>query len=129
MKRVYCTCCMECWDYSSQTLFSVYHQSVFNAPGNSVLQSILIKGGQYLEVLAKVKAVTFDKTGTLTEGRFGVTSIHCADGVSEKELMEVAASLEVHSTHPLGTAVAGSASAKGYNDWYVSWKDYLKLFF
>lgn len=61
--------------------------------------------------------ITFDKTGTLTEGSFGVTSIHCVDGVSEKELLGLAACLEVHSPHPLGTAIAGSASAKGYNSW------------
>ncbi|GMH38461.1 hypothetical protein BSKO_06345 [Bryopsis sp. KO-2023] len=80
-------------------------------------QSILIKGGQYLEVLARIKAVTFDKTGTLTEGRYGVVSVEHIESSSEEEVLRVAAAIEVHSTHPLGPAIVGSAAARHITDW------------
>lgn len=64
-----------------------------------------------------MKAITFDKTGTLTEGRFGVTSVACSDNSTEEEVLSLAAAVEVHSTHPLGPAIAGYATSKGYTQW------------
>lgn len=81
------------------------------------MQSVLIKGGQYLEALAHVKAITFDKTGTLTEGRFGIVDIQTLNGKSERDVLTLAASLERHSTHPMGPAIVGSAVARGITKW------------
>ncbi|MCC6129121.1 MAG: cation-translocating P-type ATPase [Acidobacteria bacterium] len=74
---------------------------------------ILIKGGRYLEVLAHVRTVAFDKTGTLTRGRPEVVVVEPARGTSEWELLWKAASLEVHSEHPLAAAVVRYAQSKG----------------
>jgi Cd2+/Zn2+-exporting ATPase len=74
---------------------------------------ILIKGGRYLEVLARVRTVAFDKTGTLTRGKPDVVVVEPAAGTTEWELLWKAASLEVHSEHPLAAAVVRYAQAKG----------------
>ena len=76
-------------------------------------KGILIKGGQYLEALARVKAITFDKTGTLTEGIFGIIAVEAFGSNSEKDVLEWAAALELHSTHPVGPAIVGCAAARG----------------
>ncbi|MHB8797816.1 MAG: heavy metal translocating P-type ATPase [Thermoanaerobaculia bacterium] len=77
---------------------------------------ILIKGGRYLEVLARVRTVAFDKTGTLTRGRPAVVVIEPLDGASETDLLRTAASLEALSEHPLAAAVVRAAAAKGITD-------------
>ncbi len=74
---------------------------------------ILIKGGRYLEVLARVRTVAFDKTGTLTRGRPEVVVVEPARGTTEWELLWKAASLEVHSEHPLAATVVRHAHSKG----------------
>ncbi len=75
---------------------------------------ILIKGGIYLELLAKVDVVAFDKTGTLTLGRPTVTLLHPADaGVDERELLRLAAAVERRSSHPLAQAVLEAARRIG----------------
>jgi len=76
-------------------------------------EGILIKGGQYLEALAHLKAITFDKTGTLTEGCFGVIVVEAFDGHSKEDVLEWAAALELHSTHPIGPSIVGCAAARG----------------
>ena len=73
----------------------------------------MIKGGQYLEALARVKAITFDKTGTLTEGRFGVIAVEAFGKHNQQDVLEWAAALELHSTHPVGPAIVGCAAARG----------------
>jgi len=70
---------------------------------------ILIKGGLHLENLGRVRLVAFDKTGTLTEGTPDVTDILPAPGVAEREVLEVAASVERLSEHPLGEAIVRRA--------------------
>lgn len=80
------------------------------------VKSVLIKGGQYLEALAHIKSISFDKTGTLTEGHFGIVDIQAFRG-SEMEVLRMVASLELHSTHPLGPAIVGSAAARGISAW------------
>ncbi len=74
---------------------------------------VLIKGGIHLENLGRLRVMAFDKTGTLTEGKFKVTDIQPADGVSPDELLRVAAAVEQQSTHPLAQAVVQTAQAKG----------------
>ena len=65
---------------------------------------ILVKGGNYLEALAKTDAVVFDKTGTLTEGRFDVMKVHSVD-CAEDELLEMAAMAESISNHPISESI------------------------
>ncbi len=77
---------------------------------------ILIKGGRYLEVLARVRTVAFDKTGTLTRGRPDVVVVEPLDGATEADLLRTAASLEALSEHPLAAAVVRAAAGKGITD-------------
>ena len=74
---------------------------------------ILLKGGIYLEELAKVQVIAFDKTGTLTLGRFEVTRVDSGGGIAEDELLRLVGSLERRSSHPLADAVVRSAVARG----------------
>lgn len=75
-------------------------------------QGLLMKGGVVLEQLGKINMVALDKTGTLTEGRPQVTDI-VAVGRTKAEVLRLAASLEVGSSHPLATAILGKAKAEG----------------
>ena len=75
-------------------------------------QGLLMKGGVVLEQLGKINMVALDKTGTLTEGRPQVTDV-IAVGRSETEMLRLAASLEVGSSHPLATAILAKAKAAG----------------
>ena len=73
---------------------------------------ILLKGGVYLEQLAKVSVLAFDKTGTLTSGRPAVVRIERFDeAVSDDELLRLAASAEQRSSHPLAKAITERAAA------------------
>lgn len=65
---------------------------------------ILIKGGNYMEALARTKTVVFDKTGTLTQGIFEVEAIH-PNGISKQELLSCAAHVNQFSTHPIAVAL------------------------
>lgn len=78
--------------------------SFFGGIGGASRQGILVKGGNYLEALAKADTVVFDKTGTLTQGRFAVTEISPV-GMSEQELLELAAQAEQFSTHPIARSI------------------------
>lgn len=69
----------------------------------------LIKGGAALEQLGRVTLVAFDKTGTLTVGKPRVTAIHPATGISESELLTLAAAVEQGATHPLAQAIVREA--------------------
>ncbi|AUB54948.1 ATPase [Methanobacterium subterraneum] len=66
---------------------------------------VLIKGGEYVEEMKKVKVMVFDKTGTLTEGQLEVTNIINFNNSSKDEILTIAASLESHSKHPLAKAI------------------------
>ena len=70
---------------------------------------MLIKGGKYLEALAKTDAVVLDKTGTITTGTLSVSSVWTAEGVSEQALLKLAASAEALSTHPVAKAIRAAA--------------------
>ena len=78
--------------------------------GKGAEKGILIKGGDALETAHKLYAVVFDKTGTLTEGKPSVTDI--ISEKSEKELLELAASIEKNSEHPLAQAIVLKAAEK-----------------
>ena len=76
-------------------------------------RGLLIKGGVALEEIGAARTVAFDKTGTLTEGRPRVTDIIPAGGVSEAEVLTLAAGAEQGSSHPLAKAVMAEAGARG----------------
>ncbi|MCL2610581.1 MAG: cadmium-translocating P-type ATPase [Defluviitaleaceae bacterium] len=79
--------------------------ATLSAISNGARSGILFKGGVQLERLAKLEAIAFDKTGTLTKGKPLVTDIYTRDGITEKELLEITASIDSHSTHPLADAI------------------------
>ena len=76
----------------------------FGGIGGASRNGILVKGSNYMDVLAKVGTVVFDKTGTLTHGQFAVTAVH-PDTCSEHQLLHLAAHVEHFSTHPIGAAL------------------------
>ncbi|WP_025688139.1 heavy metal translocating P-type ATPase [Paenibacillus zanthoxyli] len=80
----------------------------FGGIGAASRSGILIKGSNYLEALNDVKTVVFDKTGTLTKGQFKVTDIHPAEGVTESELLRLAAYAESHSGHPIAESIVAA---------------------
>ena len=81
--------------------------------GKGAENGILIKGGEALERTHEIDSIIFDKTGTITEGKPVVTDIVVADGVTENELLQLAASGEKGSEHPLGEAIVKDAEEKG----------------
>ena len=74
---------------------------------------VLIRNGDALERMEKVDTLVVDKTGTLTEGKPRVTEVEPADGVSEEDLLRLAASLERGSEHPLAEAIMEAAKDRG----------------
>ena len=76
----------------------------FGGIGGASRQGILVKGANYLDVLAKIDTIVFDKTGTLTHGQFAVTAVH-PDTCDEHQLLHLAAHVEHFTTHPIGAAL------------------------
>lgn len=72
---------------------------------------VLVKGGMYLEIPARLKALAFDKTGTLTEGRPSVVQVVPLGARSEQDLLRVAGALESQSDHPLARAILAHVQA------------------
>ncbi len=81
--------------------------------GKGAENGILIKGGAALEETHRIQTVVLDKTGTITEGAPIVTDVVLANGTSEDALLELAASAERGSEHPLGEAIVRSAESRG----------------
>ncbi|SDC59016.1 MULTISPECIES: heavy metal translocating P-type ATPase [unclassified Candidatus Frackibacter] len=77
----------------------------FGGIGSASKQGVLIKGGNYLEALNKVKTVVMDKTGTLTEGVFDVAEIVPEGDWSKEDLLELAAQAETNSNHPIAQSI------------------------
>ncbi|MBO5098615.1 MAG: cadmium-translocating P-type ATPase [Clostridia bacterium] len=82
----------------------------FCAIGKASSQGILIKGSNYLDVMAKVNLLATDKTGTLTKGEFKVSKV-TAENISKEELINLAASAEQYSNHPIAVAIRNEATA------------------
>ena len=76
----------------------------FAGIGGASHKGILIKGGNYMDALARLKTIVFDKTGTLTYGTFEVEAVH-PDNCSEQELLHLAAHVERYSSHPIALAL------------------------
>ena len=87
--------------------------SIVSAIGAATRRGILVKGGEPLEMLAKVTTVTFDKTGTLTVGRPAVNAILPLGELSEAELLAIAAGVDALSEHPVARAVVERAKRTG----------------
>ena len=77
----------------------------FGGIGGASRHGILVKGANFLEALTQVRTVVFDKTGTLTQGVFEVVQILPADGFSKEQLLEIAATAEIHSSHPIAKSI------------------------
>ena len=84
----------------------------FAGVGAASKRGILVKGSSNLETLSKAKTFVFDKTGTLTEGRFAVSKVLPAAGVTKDELLKFAAYVENFSTHPVAQAVKAAYGAE-----------------
>lgn len=76
----------------------------FAGIGGASSKGILIKGGNYMDTLGRIRTVVFDKTGTLTKGVFAVDAVH-PERLDERELLHLAAHVERHSTHPIAAAL------------------------
>ena len=79
--------------------------SFFGGIGGASARGILVKGGNYLELLAKTETVVFDKTGTLTRGMFELSALYPSGGVANETLLETAALAECHSSHPIAQSL------------------------
>ena len=79
--------------------------SFFGGIGGASKCGILVKGGNYLEALAKADTVVFDKTGTLTKGTFAVSAVHPEAGFEADRVLEYAALAEQYSTHPIAVSL------------------------
>jgi Cu+-exporting ATPase len=80
--------------------------------GKGAEYGVLIKSGTALETAHKIQTIVFDKTGTLTEGKPKVTDIVTVEGIDEKYLLQIAASAERGSEHPLGEAIVKGAEER-----------------
>ncbi|MBO4848818.1 MAG: heavy metal translocating P-type ATPase, partial [Clostridia bacterium] len=78
--------------------------SFFCGMGGASKRGILIKGSNYMEALSRMGTAVFDKTGTLTSGSFSVSAIH-TNGMSEAELLDIAAMAESYSDHPIAQSI------------------------
>ena len=87
--------------------------SIMVATGRGATAGVLFRNAEAIERLREVDTLVVDKTGTLTEGRPRLVAVEALAGVSEGELLRLAASLERGSEHPLAAAIVGGAEARG----------------
>ena len=80
----------------------------FGGIGAASSKGVLVKGSNYLELLARLDTVVSDKTGTLTEGRFRVAKVEAAEGYDADEIIRYAAAAEAGSTHPIAAAIVAA---------------------
>ncbi len=83
----------------------------FAGIGGASGKGILVKGSNYLELLAKVNTMVFDKTGTLTRGKFSVSEINAVDG-DDEALLKCAALAEIYSNHPVAVSLRDACGAE-----------------
>ena len=87
--------------------------TVVSALAAAARRGILVKGGVYLEEARKLHAVAFDKTGTITRGEPTVTDVIALDDGSDSSVLELAASADAPSDHPIARAIVQAASERG----------------
>lgn len=90
--------------------------SIIAGVGKAAQSGILIRNGDALQQAAKLDTIVLDKTGTITQGKPTLNAIHVKDPVTENELLQMAASLEKGSEHPLGEAIREAARNAGLKD-------------
>ncbi|HNF32086.1 MAG: cation-translocating P-type ATPase [Bacteroidia bacterium] len=88
--------------------------AIYAAIGNASGKGALIKGGKYVEALAKVKAIALDKTRTITFGKPIVSDVIPLNGTDKEELLACAAGAEVFSEHPLAEAIIEATRKEGF---------------
>lgn len=86
--------------------------SIMVATGRGAMNGVLFKNAEAIEILRKVDTIVVDKTGTLTEGKPKLVSVEPSEGTKEAALLQVAASIEKGSEHPLATAIVQGASER-----------------
>ncbi|MDR1869486.1 MAG: heavy metal translocating P-type ATPase, partial [Treponema sp.] len=94
--------------------------AIMVATGKGAENGILIKGGEVLETARKIQTIVFDKTGTITEGRPKVTNVITVHGIEKNYLLQITASAEKGSEHPLGQAIVQSALEQGIELFAIS---------
>ncbi len=87
--------------------------AIVAAMAKAAHQGTVFKGGAYLELVNRVKVIAFDKTGTLTIGRPQVTDVLPFGGISEREVLDLAGTIESRSGHPLAAAIVRKARESG----------------
>jgi Cu+-exporting ATPase len=87
--------------------------SIMVGTGRGATAGVLIKNADALETLEKVDTLVVDKTGTLTEGKPKVMRVHAAPGISDSHVLQLSASLERNSEHPLASAIVAAARERG----------------
>ena len=87
--------------------------SIASAIGGASRRGVLIKGGKYLEALARVRAVAFDKTRTLTRGKPYISDVVTFNGFTEEQVLADAAGIEKFSSHPLSQSILDFAEQRG----------------
>jgi len=87
--------------------------TVVSALTSAARHGVLIKGGEHLEALGRVRALAVDKTGTLTTGTLRVTGFHVADGTAAEVLLQRVATVEARSEHPVAQALVRFAEQRG----------------
>ena len=91
----------------------------FGGIGGASRRGILIKGSNYMDILAKVGTVVFDKTGTLTHGQFAVEAVH-PERYDAHHLLHLAAHVEHYSTHPIGAALRDAFPEEATDGCHIS---------
>ena len=91
----------------------------FGGIGGASRRGILIKGSNYMDILAKVGTVVFDKTGTLTHGQFAVEAVH-PEQYDAHHLLHLAAHVEHYSTHPIGAALRDAFPEEATDGCHIS---------
>jgi Cd2+/Zn2+-exporting ATPase len=88
--------------------------AIYAAIGNASSKGALVKGGKYIEAMAKVKAIALDKTRTITFGNPIVSDVFPLNGTSREELLACTAGAEIFSEHPLAQAIVDASRKEGF---------------
>ena len=96
--------------------------SYYSGLGASSKISVLIKGGKYIEALAKADAFVFDKTGTLTTGELSVNKVFAYGNHTSSEIIALAAACERYSSHPIAMAIKNKAEKENLPELQITAK-------
>jgi Cu+-exporting ATPase len=99
--------------------------SIMVGTGRGAQAGVLIKNAETLEIMEKVDTLVVDKTGTLTEGKPKLITVQAAEGFDEQEVLQLAASLELASEHPLAEAIVQGASERNID--FIEARDFESL--